>query len=119
MLQSISPLLMQQMNPHHEEVMACNMDGDCGSMCSKNGSEKCDCSHTTPDKKDGSTAALCGCDHHGNQSVVVSSPIQIKATLFSEFSRTNFTDQYIFLYPDEKQRFLLSEDIFRPPRLIA
>lgn len=118
MLQSISPLLIQQINQHHDEIMVCNIDGDCGAKCSGKG-KKCSCRQTTSDKNDGSEVVLCGCDHNGNQPTVIFTLFEIKAIPFSGFSNTNHTDQYIFLPDDERHTFFFLEDIFRPPRLIA
>lgn len=94
------------------------MDGDCGSMCSKEG-KKCSCNHTRSDKVDGSSVVLCGCNHNSNQTLVISSPFKIKGIPLSGISNTNHTDQYFFLLLDQKITFLFAKDIFRPPRLMA
>lgn len=116
-LQSLSPVVMQHFS-HHDDVMMCNMSGDCdGASCKIDSTQECSCSHTS-DKKD-SEPTLCGCTHHGNEPVGTASPFQIKAPLLSAFDSITFTPTIISSYTKQDPYFIFTDDIFHPPRLNA
>lgn len=118
-LQSVSPLVMQQMTSHHsEEAMACSMGGDCGDSCSLDEKKACSCNHVASDN-DSNKTMLCGCDHHGNEPIGTHAPFQIKAPLVSGFDGITFSPISIFLSLKHHHLFIFTDDIFHPPRLRA
>jgi hypothetical protein len=119
MLQSVSPLVMQQVNTHHgQEVMACSIDGDCGDSCSLDGEKACSCNHATSND-DSNDLMLCGCDLPGDEPIGTHAPFQIKAPLVSAFDGITFSPTSIFLSLKLHPLFIFTDDIFHPPRLRA
>lgn len=119
MLQSVSPLVMQQISAHHGgEKMVCNMDGDCDSSCSMDDRKSCSCNHAASND-DSNDVMLCGCDHHGNEPIGTNAPFQIKAPLVSVFDGITFSPTSIFLSLKQHHLFIFTDDIFHPPRQSA
>jgi len=120
-LQGLSPIVMQQMNAHHDgEVMACSMsmDGDCDSSCEVDREKACSCNHNASNNDTNSTK-LCGCDHQGNEPVGINAPFQIKAPLVSAFDGITFSPTTFLISLQQHTLFIFTDDIFHPPRLLA
>lgn len=111
-LQSLSPVVMDQLS-HDNDVMMCDMSGDCDSTIGS--TQECSCSHTSGQKDNEPT--LCGCTHHGNEPIGTASPFQIKAPLLSTFDKITFPETIISPYPNQRLYFIFTDDIFHPPRL--
>lgn len=119
MLQSISPLLVQQISHHSEEKMVCNIDGDCdGTSCSVDGNKSCSCNHASNNQK-ANRVTLCGCDHNDNEPIGTTSPFQIKAPLLSVFDGITFSPKTVITNLHQAHSFIFTDDIFHPPRLSA
>lgn len=119
LLQSLSPLVISEINAHHDgEVMACNMDGDCSGSCSLDGKKACSCNYTSSDN-DSNNTKLCGCDHHGEKPIGTNAPFQIKAPLVSVFAGITLSPTSIFPSLTQQPLFVFTDDIFHPPRLRA
>lgn len=118
-LQGLSPIVMQQINAHHDgDVMACSMGGDCDSSCAVDGEQACSCNHMNQND-DTIDTVLCGCDHHGNEPIGMNAPFQIKAPLVSAFDGITLSPKTLFLKPNQHSVFIFTDDIFHPPRLLA
>jgi hypothetical protein len=107
------------MGSHHGgEKMFCSMDGDCDSSCSMDEKKSCSCNYASDDQKD-NMVTLCGCDHHGNKPIGTNAPFQIKAQLVSAFDGISFSATSILVSLKQHHLFILTDDIFHPPRLHA
>ena len=118
-LQSLSPVVMQHFS-HHDEVMMCDVSGDCdGNKCSMENTGECSCNHTSSDKDEDNQLRLCGCNHHGNEAVGTAAPFQIKTPLLSAFDVITFPKKFMPPHLNPDLYFIFKDDVFHPPRLNA
>lgn len=118
MLQSVTSVLMQQGNAHHNKVMSCSINAETSrASCSLDGTQSCACNHAAAEN-DGNTVTLCGCDDHANP-MGMSSPFQIKAPLLAAVDNVAFTAEIVSTHTNQSHYFIFSDDIFHPPRLNA
>ncbi|MFH5833380.1 hypothetical protein [Halalkalibaculum sp. DA384] len=119
-LQSLSPVLTQQLSHSGSEVMVCEKPSNNGTTCEMNGTNRCNCSHHSSDNTEhDNTVTICGCTHHGNEVVGIASPFQIKAPLVSAFGGISFSPTSILPGMKQHRPFIFTEDIFHPPRPTA